>query len=72
MSDAPRRARGEDHPRAKLSDEEVREMRDAYELRGVTMRRIAELWGTSLHTVRHLLRYERRPFTRYKRIPPRD
>jgi hypothetical protein len=60
----PRRARGERHPKAWLTDAQVQEMRDDYEIRHMTMRQIAEKFGASWHTVRHLLRYERRPFAR--------
>jgi len=60
----PRRASGEAHPRAKLTDAQVRQMRDDYELNHMTMRAIATKFDVSWHTVRHLLRYERRPFTR--------
>lgn len=66
--DMPRRARGEKHPKAWLTDAQVREMRDDYEIRRLTMRQIAKKFGASWHTVRHLLRYERRPFTR----PPEE
>lgn len=60
----PRRASGEHHPRAKLTDAQVRQMRDDYELNRMTMRAIAAKFEVSWHTTRHLLRYERRPFTR--------
>ena len=60
----PRRARGEAHPRATLTDAQVRQMRDDYELRHLTMRVISIKFNVSWHTVRHLLRYERRPFTK--------
>jgi len=67
LDDNPRRARGEDHPKARLSDAQVRAMRDDYELNHMTMRAIASKFDVSWHTVRHLLRYERRPFTRMPR-----
>ena len=65
----PRRARGEDHPRAKLTDAQVRQMRDDYEIHHMTMRAIASKYEVSWHTVRHILRYERRAFTQPPALP---
>jgi len=64
MPEPTRGVSGERHYRAKLTDDDVRRMRDDYELTKLTMRAIAAKWSTSFHTVRHLLRYERRAFTR--------
>lgn len=65
----PRRARGEEHPRAKLTDAQVRQMRDDYEIHHMTMRAISVKYEVSWHTVRHILRYERRAFTRPPSFP---
>ena len=65
----PRRARGEDHPRAKLTDAQVRQMRDDYEIHHMTMRAISVKYEVSWHTVRHILRYERRAFTQPPPLP---
>lgn len=64
MLEPTRGVSGERHHRAKLTDVDVRRMRDDYELTKLTMRAIATKWSTSIHTVRHILRYERRAFTR--------
>ena len=74
MLEPTRGVSGERHHRAKLTDADVRRMRDDYELTKLTMRAIATKWSTSIHTVRHILRYERRAFTGgvacdYKRQP---
>lgn len=63
MLEPTRGVSGERHHRAKLTDADVRRMRDDYELTKLTMRAIATKWSTSIHTVRHILRYERRAFT---------
>jgi DNA invertase Pin-like site-specific DNA recombinase len=63
MPEPTRGVSGERHYRAKLTDDDVRRMRDDYELAKLTMRAIAAKWSTSFHTVRHILRYERRAFT---------
>lgn len=57
---------GEDHPGAKLSDEDVEAIRDEYEagLDGTGPRigymRLAKKWGTSKSTIRGILTYQKR------------
>lgn len=66
----PRRRRGEEHWASKLTDAEVNEIRDDYEKRNMSVAAISLKWKTSFHTIRHLVRYSRRPYT--KCIPPKQ
>lgn len=59
---------GEDHPAARLTDEEVELMRVLREEHGWGWRRLAAKFEVSTQTVRRICRYERRatPAARYK------
>lgn len=48
---------GESHPRAKLSDEKVREMRHDHEKNGMTWGQLACKYNTSYWTVRDIVSY---------------
>ena len=51
---------GEGHPRATISDADVKRMRDMHEFDGVGVRRIARLMGLRHTTVARILAYSRR------------
>ena len=51
---------GESHPKAKLSDADVEQMRDMHERLGLSTRLIARTFNVSRRTVRCILSYENR------------
>jgi hypothetical protein len=51
---------GEDHPRAKLTDEEVERMRAMHEQEHIGYRRLAKMFELSKRTVAKICRYEMR------------
>jgi hypothetical protein len=53
---------GQHHPRARISDAQVNEMRDLHE-QGLGYRRIARLLGHPLYTVRDIVSFRRRNVT---------
>jgi DNA-directed RNA polymerase specialized sigma24 family protein len=67
MSDG--RQSQERHPRAKVSDDVVRQARDLREVHGLTFRQVAAQLGQPYETVRKWLRYTRRPYLRQQERP---
>lgn len=51
---------GETHPGAKLTDEQVGQLRDEHEFRGAGARFLARKYGVPLGTVRKIIYYQRR------------
>lgn len=51
---------GESHYKAKLSDAQVRQIRDLYEFEGYSAMRIALRFGVSFNTIRKIVFYVRR------------
>jgi transposase len=61
----PSRVRGEAHPKAKHSDEQISQARHAYEVLGMRRKEIAAMIGCSYWTLREWLEYRTR-----KTAPP--
>jgi DNA invertase Pin-like site-specific DNA recombinase len=51
---------GETHHRAKLTDNEVEQIRDLYEFGGMTYSEIAKNYGVTKSEIAQICRYERR------------
>lgn len=51
---------GEDHQRAKISDETVGRLRELHEAQGLGSRRLAKMFGLNRRTVQDILRYRTR------------
>lgn len=51
---------GEGHHRAKLTDDQVREMRRQHEQNGVSRPKVAAMFGVSYWTARDILEYRTR------------
>ena len=64
---------GEDHPRAKLTDEEVERMRTLHEKERIGYKRLARMFELSRRTVAKICRYEMRnqTATRYRTVSVR-
>ena len=56
----PGRVRGEAHPKAKHSDEQISQARHAYEVLGMRRKEIAAMIGCSYWTLREWLEYKTR------------
>ena len=57
---SPFRARGADHPRAKLSDEQIAELRERRERLREPQKVLAHIYGVSQSHVSHILARTRR------------
>jgi predicted DNA binding protein len=55
--DMRRKARGEGHPQAKLTAEDVRLIRVAYESGGITQKALAEKFSVSLRAIQQVLHF---------------
>lgn len=53
---------GEDHPSAKLSNEQVKEIRELYATTGISQRSLAKLYGVGKSLVGSIIRNEQRRF----------
>tara|TARA_S200002703_G_scaffold160089_1_gene176877 strand:+ start:3512 stop:3742 length:231 start_codon:yes stop_codon:yes gene_type:complete len=64
----------ENHPRAKVTDQQIHEIRDAHENRDESIQSIADRMDIPFYTVRAWCRYKRRPVLKpwHKQIPSRD
>ena len=51
---------GQDHPKARLTDSQVEDMRARYEAGGIGYKALARLYGVSRSTARSIVTYERR------------
>lgn len=62
---------GEDHPRAKLTDAQVDEIRELHEEQGIIPRVLAERFNVSRSCIRQILSYEKRAQTPagWRRVP---
>jgi len=51
---------GEGHPKARLTDAQIEQIRDEYEAGGVGYRRLSARWGISRRSVRDIVHFNRR------------
>lgn len=58
--DGTRYPRGQEHPRARLTDEQVAEIRDLHEQGGLGYKRLAARFNTSPSTIRNICTYATR------------
>ena len=55
----PEQRKGADNPRSRFTQEQAENLRDRYELGGVTIRQLAEETGAGWQTIRRIVRGER-------------
>lgn len=63
---------GESHPKAKLSDDDVRRMRIMHETFGLSDRWLSKIWNTPRRTVRDILSYKVRSEIATKSVKQND